>query len=306
MCGIGAFQIVQDECEPAKVARVLLRLLEVRGKDASGVAWHADKQTFVRKGACAGKELARVLDKVIGATGIVHTRWATQGTPKNNNNNHPIDVGGIVGVHNGHIANDDALLKQCVNYKRQAQVDSEAVFALIAHGKKETKLVDRLAKVSGTAALLWLRSFDKQERLYAVRLNSSPLWFGQTKLGSIVFASTQAILKEVGKRCKLDFEYMYEMQVGEHIVAQDGIVKHMDKVQVILPKVVALPKHDYTKHSVYSKVQMPYAEQFSFDDEDDLALWNDSFDYNKEQDETNLRDALDRQFRMGKYEQGNY
>lgn len=307
MCGIGAFQIAEGECDPAMVARVLLRLLEVRGKDASGVAWHDNNgETFVRKGAVAGKELARVLDKTIGNTGIVHTRWATQGSPSNNNNNHPIDVGGIVGVHNGHISNDNALLAKCVDYKRQAQVDSEAVFAYMAHGKKETALVDRLAEVRGNAALLWLRSYDKQQRLYAVRLTSSPLWFGQTAKGSIVFASTEAILKETAKRCKLVFEYTYEMKQGEHVMAQDCNIKHMTQVKVPAP--VYVPAHNYNKPSAFAlpkqQREIAQAQLDALFDDDDLPLFasaDDEFDYEAEEAEYNLRNSLDKQFRMGRY-----
>lgn len=324
MCGIGGWQIIGNECDSAQVARVLLRLLEVRGKDASGVAWHDSGATYVRKGACAGKELARVLDKVIGTTGIVHTRWATQGSPMNEKNNHPIDVGGLVGVHNGHINNDDELIAKCVDYKRQAQVDSEAVFAYMAHGNKDTTLVERLGEVRGNAALLWLRSYDKAERLYAVKLAGSPLWFGQTKKGSIVFASTLAILQETAKRCKLVFEYTYEMKQGEQITAQDGIVKHMEKVNVPLPAWKPLP--DYSKHSWQTlttgkgkKRKQAKADRLLTETLlgfGDAGVINDDYDYDKEQAEyeemldamhddaeaeINLREQLDKQFGMGRY-----
>jgi len=83
MCGIGAFQIVNNEVDPSKVARVLARLLQVRGTDASGVAWHDNGGTFINKSNMAGAELARHLGNDVGTTGIVHTRWATQGSPEN-------------------------------------------------------------------------------------------------------------------------------------------------------------------------------------------------------------------------------
>jgi glucosamine 6-phosphate synthetase-like amidotransferase/phosphosugar isomerase protein len=255
MCGIGAFQIVGNECEPAKVARVLLRLLEVRGKDASGVAWHDGKGgTFVRKSNCAGSALAKILKDDVGNTGIVHTRWATLGSPKVEANNHPIDVGGVVGVHNGHCTNHAELIKKCVDYKRNGEVDSEAIFALIAHGSAKLKLRTRLAQVEGNAALLWLRSFDKNNRLHAARLTSSPLFFGQTKLGSVVFASTEAILKETAKRCGLVFEYIHEMAQGTYVRVQDGVLSEMQTIDLPKPLFV-LPKHDYTKASTYNKPQ---------------------------------------------------
>ena len=314
MCGIGAFQIVGNECEPAKVARVLLRLLEVRGKDASGVAWHDGKGgTFVRKNNCAGKELAKVLKDNVGNTGVVHTRWATLGSPKVEANNHPIDVGGVVGVHNGHCTNHIDLISKCEGYARNGQVDSEAIFALIAHGPKKQLLRTRLAQVQGNAALLWLRSFDKNNRLHAARLTSSPLWFGQTKLGSVIFASTEAILLETAKRCGLVFEYTHEMAEGSYVRVEDGVLSEMQTINLPKPKFV-LPKHDYTKTSTFYKPaknnkEFDLAEPLllEFDDEEFV----DEFDYDLEQWEhdlygTTLRQSLDKQFGMGAYKRDRF
>jgi glucosamine 6-phosphate synthetase-like amidotransferase/phosphosugar isomerase protein len=311
MCGIGAFQIVKEECDSAKVARVLLRLLESRGKDASGVAWHEADGTYVCKNNVSGKVFAKQLQRNIGTTGIVHTRWATQGSPKKEVNNHPIDASGVIGVHNGHCSNDNALMKMCDGYTRKGEVDSEAIFALIAHGPKGMKLRDRLAEVRGSAALLWLRSYDKQQQLHAARLTSSPLWFGQTALGSVVFASTEAILKEVAKRCDLQFAYIHEMAQGTYVRVKDGVLSEMQTVAIPAPTYI--PKHDYTKSSFYST---PYkAAQTSVQKQQEVvdSLFDDylvdTYDYAQEQWEHDmdllsddlLRDSLDKQFRMGRY-----
>ena len=229
MCGIGAFQLINGEANGKSVAQALLRSLVSRGRDASGCAWHDNNtgETFIQKLNMAGDKFATELDDEVGSVGIVHTRWATQGDPRNNNNNHPIDVRGLVGVHNGHISNDKQLLADLPDYERFGSVDSEAAFAHIAHGDKQRKMVQRLGDIRGTAALLWLRSNDKRKRLYAARVTSSPLWIAQTDAGSVVLASTPATLEFVHKQTKLPFTFLYEMKEKEFMIIENGVITEM-------------------------------------------------------------------------------
>ena len=158
-----------------------------------------------------------------------------------------------------------------------------------------------VAQVQGNAALLWLRSFDKNNRLHAARLTSSPLFFGQTKLGSVVFASTEAILKETAKRCGLVFEYIHEMAQGTYVRVQDGVLSEMQTIDLPKPLFV-LRKHDYTKPSTYNKPQTHYANTNTLWDDDHLLLaTEDEFDYIAEENAHNLRESLDRQFGLGRY-----
>lgn len=258
MCGIGAFHVVENEFDAGRCARILLRLLEVRGRDAAGVAWHqvvdGKVESIVMKGNVAGSELAKdIKPGQIGATGIVHTRWATKGSPEVMENNHPIDVAGIIGVHNGHVSNDDALFAKIDKsvYKRVGQVDSEAAFAWLAHGDQEKPLAHRMADVRGNAALLWLDSHDERQRLHAARLTSSPLVMGQMKKGSVIFASTESILDEAAKRLNIEFEFRYSFVEGEYCIVENGRIS--DFVDVPMPKVdVPAYRHGSTDYQVAS------------------------------------------------------
>jgi glucosamine 6-phosphate synthetase-like amidotransferase/phosphosugar isomerase protein len=228
MCGIGAFQIVEQEVNARRLAQALLKGLTVRGRDASGVAWHDDneQQTFIQKLDVAGTTLATMLEDEIGSTGIIHTRYATKGDPKNMGNNHPIDARGIIGVHNGHISNDDELFRVVhakSEYRRRAQVDSEAAFAYLMHGPKDEKdLYQRLRDIRGGAALIWLNTRGPRKLLHATRLNSSPLWFGHSKAGSVVLASTETILRNSAKEVGLKYEFVYELKEGEYMRWENG------------------------------------------------------------------------------------
>lgn len=61
---------------------------------------------------------------------IGHTRNASEATPENNRNNHPIVYGSVVGVHNGRITNWESLAQEH-NIDMVGKCDSEVIFALI-------------------------------------------------------------------------------------------------------------------------------------------------------------------------------
>jgi glucosamine 6-phosphate synthetase-like amidotransferase/phosphosugar isomerase protein len=97
----------------------LLTAAEVRGTDAAGVyIVNKDSEIVYHKAPVAGSVLADddalwemlnefVSEKTVAIIG--HTRFATHGDPKVNDNNHPIFDHPIIGVHNGMIRNHERL-----------------------------------------------------------------------------------------------------------------------------------------------------------------------------------------------------
>lgn len=243
MCGIGGFQLVEGDGDSRRLAQGLLRGLIVRGRDASGIAYHADdeRQTWIIKSNISGDRLAKDLPDEVGRCAIVHTRWATQGSPKRNINNHPIDVRGIVGVHNGHIVNDDALIKACGDYQRQGEVDSEAAFAYIMHGPKDRTLMQRLGDIRGGAALLWLNTRGKMRYLHAARISSSPLVVATTERGSVIMASTWEAIEagvRVGGQVVVGKESLAE---GQYVRFQNGDINLLGDIDLPQQSLFHLP-----------------------------------------------------------------
>ncbi len=147
MCGIGGFFISPKSTllttsnigKLEKFTTALLKLLQNHGKDASGLAIIRSDGVKVFKQPVSSLELielpsfkefvrTHLTSKTISV--MVHTRLPTCGDKNNNDNNHPVIHGNVIGVHNGHISNHDDLFKK-LKVKRTSEVDSEVIFALL-------------------------------------------------------------------------------------------------------------------------------------------------------------------------------
>jgi len=128
-------------------------------------------------------------------------------------------------THNGHISNDDQLFKQ-LKVARHGQVDSEAVAALIAF--TSAPIAEVLSRVQGTAALAWIEQ-GKGNTLHLARVNSSPLWIGQTATGSLVYGSTEETIENASIMLDSPLDWSYAANEGEYFKVKNGkIVEHQN------------------------------------------------------------------------------
>ncbi len=112
---------------------------EERGREAAGVALVRSDGTFrLFKQPVSASELsvmAGYKDLLSGLDAkttclLGHTRAPTKGSRWDNANNHPLLAGRVIGIHNGHIRNDDELFAELA-LPRDGQVDSEIIFRLL-------------------------------------------------------------------------------------------------------------------------------------------------------------------------------
>lgn len=224
MCGICGFSSARNQTINSRnLARHLLLGIEERGRHATGVAWNNGGETWLCSAAIPANEFVADLP-LLGSTGtfIGHTRWATQGSPANNDNNHPIDVGGIVGVHNGVIFNDDDLFDRIGAEKRIAQVDSEAIFAYLLHSGLPT--VEALTHLQGSAAVAWYEE-KEPEVLHLARVSSSPLVVATTLCGSTMFASTEHCLTKSATAMGVALVDVESVPEGTYLQVVEGQVE---------------------------------------------------------------------------------
>lgn len=173
--------------------RVLGLDMMARGRDATGMVTMNDGRWRLRKAATDARTFFDQRKGIgLGANLILgHTRAKTQGHESNQLNNHPIEYGSKIGVHNGMVYNDDDLFRKN-KWPRLAEVDSEAIFAALHHGASP---VDALEAIEGWMAIAWIDKMDPN-RLWLAKGASSPLFVAYTKGGSLFFASTSdALLK---------------------------------------------------------------------------------------------------------------
>ena len=146
MCGIAAILFAPVERPPGvqqQIRDIFTRNLlfnEERGRAATGLAvLQADGQLSIYKDPVPASEFVEsrryrhMLASLDAGTmlWLGHTRLPTKGNPENTDNNHPILADKVVGVHNGHVSNDDDLFARW-HYPRRGEVDSEIIFRLLS------------------------------------------------------------------------------------------------------------------------------------------------------------------------------
>jgi glutamine---fructose-6-phosphate transaminase (isomerizing) len=110
-----------------------LARLEYRGYDSAGIAVVDGGLKRLRSTGRVAELAALCADrKLIGNTGIAHTRWATHGVPSERNA-HPHISGGIAVVHNGIIENHEAIRNRlkAAGYEFTSDTDTEVIAHLI-------------------------------------------------------------------------------------------------------------------------------------------------------------------------------
>ncbi len=250
MCGIAGFSLAPDhDLDTTALARVLLAGIVERGRDATGYAYRAPGGPIVvRKDS---QKLAHFIDHVqldpAATEAILHVREFTKGIPGINDNNHPVSWGRVVGVHNGHLTNDDELFEKFRQPRSTPliTVDSEAIMMLT---DVLGDLGAALEQVQGAAAVGLLHE-EHPGTLHLARRSRRPLVLGRSRHGALFFASTRDALQLVadGAGLKLHYEELGE-GTSIDVVAGEVVARRRFKVSGWLGHKITAYPHAPEKH----------------------------------------------------------
>ena len=199
MCGIVGY-IGNEQAAPILLDG--LSKLEYRGYDSAGIAVYNGAEIAVAKSRGRLHVLSELTQEgkgLPGTSGIGHTRWATHGSPSDQNAHpHVNKEESIVVVHNGIIENYLKLKKKLEKkgYEFQSETDTEVIAHLLDDyykGNPLEAITKIMHRMEGSYALGILFK-DHPGELYAVR-KDSPLIVGRTDGGNIIASDVPAVLK---------------------------------------------------------------------------------------------------------------
>ena len=190
-----------NERQLRKAVHVLAREAEIRGKDATGIAYnHNGKMTVFKRDLPAHKmrfHIPRGTRAVMG-----HTRLTTQGSEKYNENNHPFPSKHFALAHNGVLTNDQTLRIIHDLPKTKIETDSYVAVQLLEKaGALNCYTIASMAeKLQGSFTISIL---DRDDQLYLIKGDNPLEIYDFEKDGFCIYASTAEILNRSLKQLKL-------------------------------------------------------------------------------------------------------
>ncbi len=216
MCGIAALLLQpqkRTESEWESIRKTFSHNLvfnEERGVEATGCAViQKDGGVIIQKMPLPASEFVtrqeyQSLIKSIDENTVLvlgHTRKATKGDPAFPANNHPLLAGAVIGVHNGHINNDDELFAR-YNYPRKAHVDSEIIFRILETASPEdfgeqylSAIRPSLQLLDGQFAFLAC-DLRRPERLLVLKHENPLYYLYKRDWNAVVFSSRYIFLRK--------------------------------------------------------------------------------------------------------------
>ena len=140
---------------------------------------------------------------------IGHSRLVTNGSQTDNNNNQPIFIPGMIGVHNGIITNELEILNSHKDIKKESQLDSEIFLKLFSKNNNNFKEINNAIsktfdEIEGTASVAIMSQSGNE--LFLANNNGSLFYVENEDSSLFIFASERYILKKLIKSKSLNLK----------------------------------------------------------------------------------------------------
>ena len=263
MCGIMGYYCFSKKKPDKQNITTMFALLESRGRDASGFAFIRDNNLIVQKAPIRSSVMVdskEWQELEPPRAFIAHTRAKTQGTEKNNKNNHPLFTKeGLCIVHNGMIHNDAEIFGK---QRRDAEVDSEAILSVLSAKGKGDKIKKVFEKLEGSFAFACIDKNNPETLILVKKDNPLELFFDETD-DILYFCSEADIMREslgIRKNSKRGFntgEGNYHHYTMENnfalVIGRDGVESYKRYT----------PRRDEWRRDFYSRddeyeIECPY------------------------------------------------
>ena len=214
--------------QKTRLLHLLATAAEVRGTDASGIAYNTKNKLVIRKAPVSGHALRfRIPDDTIAVMG--HARMTTQWDEIFNRNNHPFlgntPARAFALAHNGILHNGKELRRKLRLPHTPIQTDSYIAVQLIEHKRSldfsSLKYMAETVEGSFTFTVL-----DAADNLWIVK-GDNPLSLWRFPGGMYVYASTVEILSTALRGFGIPAEGAEKIQIdsGEIVkIGRDGII----------------------------------------------------------------------------------
>lgn len=203
------------------ILTVLSRECELRGVDATGIAYNGQGRLHIYKRPLPAHKMKF---RVLSDTNIImgHTRMTTQGSELKNRNNHPFRGKTFALAHNGIIENDRDLRKSENLPPTEIETDSYIAVQLL---ERETELTfdslrDMAELLKGTFTITVL---DEQDNLYFIRGSNPMCLYHWESRGLYLYASTEEILLGALRNLK------FSLGKPKEVVLRAGDILRIDK-----------------------------------------------------------------------------
>ena len=192
-----------------KLLRELSIAAEVRGTDATGISYVKDGKMVTFKKAKPAHKVNLYFPK--GTTTVIgHTRFTTQGSAKQNYNNHPFegrtDSHTFSLAHNGVLYNDKGLKKKYNLPETKIETDSYVAVQLLENQKtidfESIKTVAEIVEGSFVFTIL-----KNDNTLFLVKGSNPITLLHFQEYGLYLYASTSEILRVALKSAKFKVKY---------------------------------------------------------------------------------------------------